>query len=406
MSVTNENMNTAKTGTTKTDEMWALVFDRSQDDWESTKGLRKARVKRPVLDEAADPLDAGAVIVKVLYTGFCGSDRGIWFRNAFKSMIYDSLDAEERNVRVVGHELLGEVAEVGSTVPSRFGFQPGEIVAAESHITCGKCHQCLRGDRHVCDNTKIIGFGRDGCFAEYVKLPAEVLWRTDTNKIKPIVAAIQEPFGNAIHASTKLDLRGKSVAIFGCGPIGLFCVLTARALGASRIIGIEPNERNAELAKQLGVDALVRFTPKADSWRSDEEVVRQVRDFGDEGVDVAFEMAGYNSSVNNAIRSVGHGGDVVLFGIKSGDFTIESFSHVIDRGIGLHSVIGRRIFGTWEIARNLLESKDNQIHDKIHDVILNGGKGTVVHIDDYDVADFEKRIMTYPKVLIQWNHNR
>ncbi|MFQ5511668.1 MAG: zinc-binding dehydrogenase [Candidatus Krumholzibacteriia bacterium] len=385
------------------DKMWALVFDRSRDDWEASRGLRRVQVARPVLDEARDAEDATNVIVKVLYTGFCGSDRGIWFRDSFKSMIFDSLDGEKKDVRVVGHELLGEVAETGSEVEGRFGYRQGEMVAAESHITCGRCHRCLRGDRHVCDNEKIIGFHRDGCFAEYIKLPAAVLWRTNRDKIKPIVAAIQEPFGNAVHAATRIDLRGKSVAIFGCGPIGLFTLLIARALGASRIVGVEPNEENARMAEKLGVDKMVRFKPEKDSWRSDPDVVAEVRDFGDDGVDVAFEMAGYNSSVNNAINAVCQGGDIVLFGIKSGDFTIENFSRVIVRGVSLHSVIGRRIFETWEISRDLLEARDNQIQDKIHDVILGKGDGTVVNIEDYDVDDFERRILSHPKVLIQWS---
>ena len=216
----------------------------------------------------------------------------------------------------------------------------------------------------------------------------------------------QEPFGNAVHASTVTDLRGKNVAVFGCGTIGLFTILIARALGASKIIGVEPDPKNAELARQLGVDEVVEFTPK-EGWRSDPAVVNRVRDLSDgEGVDVAFEMAGFNSSVNNAIRSVDQGGHVILFGIKAGDFTIEDFQSVIVRGISMHSVIGRRIFATWETTSELLESKSNGIHDKIRDVILDGGEDTVVHIDDFDVEDFESRIKTHAKMLIQWNHTR
>jgi threonine 3-dehydrogenase len=382
--------------------MKALVFDRSRDEWEGSKGLRKADVPRPVLDESKDAGDANNAIIRVLYTGFCGSDRGVWFRNSFKNMIYDSLDREGRDVRVLGHELLGEIVEIGSRVGKHFGFEPGQVVAAESHITCGHCRQCQKGNRHVCENEHIIGFTRDGCFAEYIKLPADVLWPTDDSKIDRIVGAIQEPFGNAVHASTTVDLKDKTVAIFGCGPIGMFTILTARALGASRIIGVEPNEENAALAERLGVDEMVRFAPQ-DDWRADPAVVDAVMEWTKgHGVDVAFEMAGYNTSVNNAINCVTQGGDVILFGIKSGDFTIENFSKMIVRGVALHSVIGRRIWGTWEVTRKLLESKENGIHDKIRDVILNGGDGTVVPIAEYDINDFEKRITTHPKVIIQW----
>jgi threonine 3-dehydrogenase len=384
------------------DEMWALVYDKSRDVWEKSKGLRKVKVKKPVIDEKKDPMDACRVIVKVIYTGFCGSDRGIWFRNSFKGMIYSSLKAEKKTTRIIGHELLGEVVEVGALARERYRYKPKDIVSTESHIICGRCKQCLIGDTHVCSDEQIIGITLDGCFAEYIKLPAEVLWRTNLKKIRSKVACLQEPFGNAVHACTKVDLRGKSVAIFGCGTIGLFAILVAKALGASKIIGIEPNTNNANKAVKLGVDEMVRFNPGKETYRADADVVEAVQEFGGGGVDVAMEMAGYNSSVNNAIQSVRRGGDVVLFGLKGGRFTIQDFSRIIVRGISMHSVIGRRIFQTWEIGTNLLESKDNGVQDKIFDVILNKGKDTVIHIDDYDIKDFEKKILAHPKVIIQW----
>lgn len=384
------------------DQMWALVYDKEKDVWEQSRGLRKVRVARPQLSEAGDACDSEMAIIKVLYSGFCGSDRGIWFRNAFKDLLHDSLQAEGRHQRIVGHELLGEVVQAGRIASERFGYRPGDIVTTESHLICGQCHQCLIGDTHVCSNEQIIGFSRDGCFAQYVKLPASALWRTDLQKIRPEVACVQEPFGNAVHACTKVDLRGKSLAVFGCGTIGLFALLVARAVGASRIIGIEPDARNADLARRLGVDELVQFTPGSDSWRSDPDVVEQVRAFGGNGVDVAIEMAGHNCSVNNAVRSVRRGGDVVLFGIKSGDFTIENFSDIISNGISLSSLFGRQLFRTWFMTRNLLEAEHNGIQQKIYEVILNRGEGTVVPVEDFNVQDFERAILNHPKVLIKW----
>jgi threonine 3-dehydrogenase len=388
--------------TDMSDEMWGLVLDRSKNVWEESRGLRKVRVKKPTLDESTNPLDAERVVIKVLYTGVCGSDKGVWFRNAFKDMIYDSLDEERKDIRITGHELLGRVVEAGSLADRHYGFRPGDIVTAESHITCGKCLQCRLGQREVCQDNIIIGFSIDGCFAEYIKLPAEVLWHSNPEKIRMEVGAIQEPFGNAVHVCTKVDLRGKSLAIFGCGTIGMLTALTAKALGVSRIIGIEPSEENATLAERIGVDEVVRFKP-GKGWQSDPEVVEKVRRFGGDGVDVAIEMAGFNSSVNNAIESVRMGGDVVLFGIKSGDFTIADFSDIVVRGIAISSVIGRRIFETWNISTNLLEAKENKIQDKIFDVILNGGKDTIIHIDDYDPDDFERRMMSHPKLIVKWS---
>ncbi|HEX6790511.1 MAG TPA: alcohol dehydrogenase catalytic domain-containing protein, partial [Candidatus Krumholzibacteria bacterium] len=213
--------------------MWALTYDVEMDKWEKTRGFRKTQVAKPRIDPK-DPHDADQVILKLKYTGFCGSDAGIWFRSSFKAMIHNSLKAEGKTTRVIGHEVLGTVVEMGAVAEAHYGFKEGELMASESHITCGRCHQCLIGQRHVCVNEKIIGISRDGGFAEYIKLPANVLWRTDPNKIRPEVAAIQEPFGNAVHASTAVDLRGKSVAIFGVGAIGQFVVMIAKALGASR----------------------------------------------------------------------------------------------------------------------------------------------------------------------------
>lgn len=384
-----------------TESMWALVIDRSIDVWEESRGLRKVRVPMPRLDEKQDPRDAERAIVKVLYSGFCGSDKSVWFRRDFKEMIYGALDGEGTDRRVAGHELLGRVETTGSLVEERHGVRSGDIVTAESHITCGKCLQCRLGQREVCQDNLIIGFGIDGCFAEYIKLPADVLWRTDPARIRMEVGAIQEPFGNAVHACTKVDLQGKSLAVFGCGTIGMFTILAGKALGASKVIGIEPSEKNARLAEKIGADEVVR--PRAgEDWRSDPRVVEKVRRFGGDGVDVAMEMAGYNSSVNNAIRSVRMGGDVILFGIKSGDFHVEAFSDIVEKGITLHGVIGRRIFATWKISKRLLEAKENGIQDKIYDVILNGGEGTVVPIDEYDPVEFEKRITAHTKVLIRW----
>ena len=236
--------------------MWALTFDKAREDWATSTGLVRERVPRPVLAEPAYA-DGTFVIIKVKYAGFCGSDRGIWWRKAFGDMILDSLDGEGKTKRVVGHELLGEIVEVGDRVVSKYGYKVGDIVSTESHIVCGTCHQCRLGQSHVCARDKIIGISQDGCFAEYVKLPAKALWPTDLGQIRAEVAAVQEPFGNAVHACQVRDLRGKSVAILGCGTIGLFAILIARGMGASKIIGIEPNAHHADLARRLGCDEVL-----------------------------------------------------------------------------------------------------------------------------------------------------
>ena len=393
-----------------TDTMRALVYDRALDPWESTRGLRLAEVPRATLDERADYHDRSRVLIRPKYVGFCGSDRGIWFRRAFKDMIMGSLDREakhrrvRRDQRIIGHELLGEIVAVGSDAKRTYGLEIGDCVAAESHVYCGACYQCRVGDAHVCADDLIIGISHDGAFADYVKLPAQVIWRTDVRRIRPEVAAVQEPFGNAVHACTKVNLRGKRIAIVGCGTIGLFAVAISRALGASFVIGVEPAKSHARMARRLGADVVLepRNTRPSD-YTHDPELAAEIRTLTDGvGVDVALEMSGLNSSVNNAIHSVRRGGDVILFGLKSGDAVIESFDRVIVDGIAMHSVIGRRVWETWHITRQLLESRDPNIHDLIYEVILNGGEGPIADFASYDAAAFEERIKAFPKVILRF----
>jgi threonine 3-dehydrogenase len=387
--------------------MKALVYDKERDPWDESRGLRLMEVERPRLDEAADPLDAENVVVKTIYAGFCGSDRGIWFRRAFKGMIFDSLKNEKKVRRIIGHELIGEIVEVGSLAGRRYGYRPKEIVSTESHIICRQCFHCRTGETHICSDDIIIGISRDGCFAEYIKLPAHPLWRTDTSKIRMKVGAVQEPFGNAVHVCSKVDLRGKAVAVFGCGTIGLFTILIARAMGASRVIGVEPDPKHQEMARALGADEVIPLSlgspADREAWRADPSIVAALKSTcPPEGPDVAFEMAGPESSVNNAIQSVRRGGHVILFGIKAGSFQIQDFDRIILNGITLHTVIGRRIFETWYITKGLLESATNGIQEKIHDVILNGGEGTIIPIGSFEKEAFEKTISSHPKVLLKF----
>jgi threonine 3-dehydrogenase len=375
------------------DTMTALVYDRSLGDWEATRGLTRRSVPTPRLDPTTTPRDDANVIIQVLQAGFCGSDRGIWFRKAFKDMIHGSLDDEQRSLRITGHELLGRVVQVGRKAQMKYGYAPGDIVSTESHIICGACYQCRAGDTHVCVEDKIIGISTDGCFAEYLKLPAKALWRTDLNRIRPEVAAIQEPFGNAVHACSKVDLRGKTVAIHGTGTIGLFAVLIARGLGAGRIIGVDPNPRHADMARRLGADLVV----------GPEEADDQILEATDGvGTDVSLEMSGVNSAFNAAIRTTRRGGDVILFGVRDGPMTIDNYGRMIMNGLALHAVVGREIFETWYVTKSLLEDRANQIQDRIWEVILNRGEGTVVHIDDWEAESFEERITTWPKVVLRF----
>lgn len=381
--------------------MKALLFSVNRDTWSKTKGYELKETAAPELREKENALDAKSVIIEPIFAGVCGTDKGIWFRKAFKEAILHSLETDKRSFRVAGHEALGRIIELGSETKREGRFHVGQLVSAESHLYCGHCPMCLSGNQHVCANERIIGVTADGVFAERTKLPANVLWPTVIEKIRPEVAAIQEPFGNAVHVCTpsgsgqtlkNAELRGKTVAIFGCGTIGLFCILIARALGATKIIGIEPNPVNQERAKGCGADLVLAPSDQA---------AAEIREATDGyGADYCFEMSGFASSVQQAIRGSRRGGHIVLFGLASGDLVIPAFEEIITAGKSIHSIVGRRVFHTWELTQQLLENKTNGIQEQIWKLILANGQGTILPLNDFSQAKFEENMQKFPKTLL------
>jgi threonine 3-dehydrogenase len=412
--------------------MKALVFDKSKYKWENSVGFEKVEVAEPLLDEKKNPNDADYVKIKIFYAGVCGTDRGIWFRQAFREQILNSIDAEkaassslpapqkfsQKSYRIIGHEFFGEIVAVGSAAAKKHSLAVGDFVTCESHVVCNKCYQCLRGEKHVCLNEKILGISHDGGFAEFAKVPGHIVWKTDTKKIRPEVAAMQEPFGNAVHAASKVNLKGKSVAIFGLGPIGMFLTLVARGLGASSIIGVEPNPIALEMAKKLGIDHVIPLkptSPKAKlqegnsafgqnkTYAHNQEITDEIMKITNGvGVDVSFEMSGFNSSVNNCFYATRRGGDIILFGIKQGDFIFEDYNRLIVHGFTMHAVIGRQLWQTWQSTRALLEDQANGIQKKLFSIILDSGNGTILPIDQYTKEKFEELMQKHPKFLIQF----
>lgn len=424
--------------------MKALIFDTTLGSWDETRGFELQDVPAPVLDEQKDPTDADKVLMKVHYAGICGTDRGIWNRVAFKEQILGSIKAEgkihpptnfaeqknatyqnadrktstvpkNRNVseigggtrRILGHEFFGEIVALGSKANrvAPLPLKVGDFAAPESHVVCNKCFQCLRGEKHVCTNEKILGISHDGGFAELVKLPAHIVWKTDTSKTRPELGAMQEPFGNAVHAASKVPLKGKTIAVFGLGPIGLFLTLVARGLGASSIIGIEPNPVSQDMAKKLGIDYVIPLSPRSKdtpAHHRDESIIKKIEELtGGLGVDVSFEMAGFNSSFNNAVFATRRGGDVIAFGIKTGDFVLEDYNRFIVRGLTVHAVIGRRLPETWEMTQKLFADRTNKIQENIWNVILDRGKDTIFPLSEYTKEQFEVKMSKHPKILLE-----
>jgi threonine 3-dehydrogenase len=281
------------------------------------------------LREVADLLPApGEVLVRVLRTGICGTDLHIydWDRWA-----QDTISAP----LVVGHEFAGQVEQLGPGVEA---FHVGEIVGAEGHIVCGRCRNCMAGRRHLCASSLGIGVQRDGAFAEFIVMPAGNLW-SHSPSVDLDVAAIFDPFGNAVHTATQYSLIAEDVLVTGAGPIGIMAALVACHLGARHVVITDVNDYRLELARASGVTRAVntRKTPLEDVQRELEMK---------EGFDVGLEMSGSEPALTQMIESMAHGGRIAMLGLPSQKIAID-WTKVIFKMLTLKGVYGRRIFETW-----------------------------------------------------------
>jgi threonine 3-dehydrogenase len=267
------------------------------------------------------------VLIRVRRAGVCGTDVHIydwdaWARGRVKPPL------------VVGHEFAGDVVAVGRLVTD---VREGDRVTAEGHIVDGRCPLCRTGNAHVCPRTRIIGVDRDGCFAEYIAMPATNVWHLD-DAISFDVGGIHDPMGNAFHAALTADLPGANVLVTGCGPIGLFAVGICRAAGAAHVIASDVNETRLTLARRMGAHAVVRPHEVADA------VGRATSRLG---VDVVLEMSGVPSAVRQAFELVRVGGRVQMLGIPAKPMEVDFATEVIFKGITIYGVVGRRMYDTW-----------------------------------------------------------
>ena len=286
---------------------------------------------------------SGEVLVQVEAASVCGTDLHI--------LNWDEWSAQ----RVVppltiGHEFAGTVVEVGTRVEH---VRVGDYVSAESHVTCGMCFQCRTGQAHMCPSTRILGVDLDGAFAEYVTLPEKVIWQNDREKMPPEIATLQEPFGNAVLAALAHNLAGQSVAVLGCGPIGLFSIGIARASGASKVLAVDLNDFRLSLGKTMGADAVLNASDAGEGDAVADWLVEANEGFG---VDILLEMSGAASAVNAALKGVRDGGRVTLFGIPSKPVTIDVAESMIFKNLTVLALSGRRIFDTWYKTTWILES--------------------------------------------------
>jgi threonine 3-dehydrogenase len=293
-------------------------------------GLRLQEVPRP-------EIGINDVLIRVHKTGICGTDLHIesWDPWAARTI---------RPPLVVGHEFVGEVVEVGSNVTD---FHPGELVSGEGHVTCGRCRHCLAGQRHLCVNTVGLGVNRDGAFAEYVALPMTNVWHHAPG-IDEDVAAIFDPFGNAVHTALAFEVLGEDVLVTGAGPIGLMASAVARHAGARHIVVSEPNAFRRELSMRMG--ATIAIDPRERDLKDVQRELGMV-----EGFDVALEMSGNAIALRSAIENMAHGGRIAILGIPTAEISLDVNTIVFNQ-LTLRGIYGREMYETWYKMRVLIQS--------------------------------------------------
>jgi threonine 3-dehydrogenase len=291
----------------------------------------------------------GEALVRVLATAICGTDRHIYDWDP-------SIQRRVRPPRVTGHEFCGEIALLGDHV-ARTDVRPGDYVSAEMHVTCGHCRPCLKGQRHVCENTRILGLDGDGCFAQYVKVPAENLVPLDRATVPPKVGAFLDALGNAVHTTQVVDLSGKTVAVLGFGPIGAFCAEIARVSGAAAIAITDVNDRAIAEANRWK-QARAAHNARAFNLQSIEDPVGTVRSWLGGGADVVLELSGAEASINLGLEIAYPGGWMSLLGLpRAKSLTLGDYSRdLIYKGVTLHAIIGRQVFSTWVKMLDLLKA--------------------------------------------------
>ncbi len=303
----------------------------------------KALVKREPgpgiwLEDVPEPeLGINDVLIKVSRTAICGTDMHIYNWDVWA----------EKTIpvpMVVGHEFVGEIVEVGSNVND---WHPGQIVSGEGHVVCGRCRNCMAGRRHLCNQTSGIGVNRPGAFAEYVVLPMSNVWE-HTAGIDLDVAALFDPFGNAVHTALQFDLLGEDVLITGAGPIGAMAAAVCRHAGARHVVITDVIDARLERAAMLGATRTVNV--------GREKVADVQRELGmAEGFDVGLEMSGSAEAFNELIDNMCHGGKVSILGIPAEKTAID-WNKVIFNMLTLKGIYGREMYETWYKMSVMIES--------------------------------------------------
>ena len=303
------------------------------------KVLAKLKPEEGMWMSEADRPEVGYndILIKIKKTAICGTD----------VHIYNWDEWSQNTVPVgmtVGHEYVGVVAEMGAGVR---GFEIGDRVSGEGHITCGHCRNCRAGRRHLCRNTMGVGVNRPGAFAEYLAIPADNAFKLP-DEVSDDMAAIFDPFGNAVHTALSFDLVGEDVLITGAGPIGMMAAAVAKHAGARHVVITDINEFRLELAKKMGATRTVNS--------KHENLQDVMNELGmSEGFDVGLEMSGVPVAFNGMLKAMNHGGKIALLGIPPGDMAVD-WNQVIFKGLVIKGIYGREMFETWYKMAALIQS--------------------------------------------------
>lgn len=300
--------------------------------------------------EVAVPAPGQAeVLIRVLATAVCGSDKHIYQWDP-------SMAGMVEVPRVYGHEFCGEIVAFGPG-GKRPHLSEGQYVSAEMHVTCGHCRPCLTGQRHICENTRILGVHGDGCFAQYVVVPAFNVVPLEREVVPMRVGAFLDALGNAVHTTQVADLSGKSVAVLGYGPIGAMCAEIARISGAARIAITEVNSHAAAHARRWVASHNLSNVSVLNLSRT-KDAVGSLRQALGGGADVVLELSGAEPSINLGLAAARRGATISLLGLPRGKaVSIHDYTNdFIFKGLTLHAVIGRRVFDTWIKMLDLLRA--------------------------------------------------
>lgn len=303
------------------------------------RALVKARPEPGLwLEDVPEPeVGINEVLIRVRKTGICGTDLHIYDWNAWAEQTIPV-------PMVIGHEFVGEVVAFGSNVSD---FKEGDLVSGEGHVVCGRCRNCMAGRRHLCAHSIGLGVNRPGAFAEYVALPMTNIWHhwPDTDED---VAAIFDPFGNAVHTGLTFPVLGEDVLITGAGPIGCMAAAVVRHAGARHVVVTDINPYRLELARTMG--ATLAIDPRERDLRDVQQDLGMT-----EGFDIGLEMSGNPDALRGMIANMSHGGSIAVLGIPSGEVSLD-FNPIIFDMLTIKGVYGREMYETWYQMTVMLQS--------------------------------------------------